>query len=54
MPPDEERPEVDRRAVEVLRTVVVRGALDVELLNEVAGAVTAPARSAAVMLSSGV
>ncbi|HEX6629163.1 MAG TPA: hypothetical protein VF105_14530, partial [Gemmatimonadaceae bacterium] len=50
MPPDE----LLRRAVEVLRTVVVRG---VEVLrNAVVGAVVVatPARSAAVMLSSGV
>jgi len=43
---------VERRAVEVLRTVV-RGALDV-LLRAVAGAATTPARSAALMLSSAV
>ena len=51
MPPEE----VLRRAVDVLRTVVVRG-VDAVLLNAVVGAVVVavPARSAAVMLSSGV
>ncbi|HEY3133728.1 MAG TPA: hypothetical protein VGJ47_03790 [Gemmatimonadaceae bacterium] len=49
MPPEE----VERRAVLVLRTVV-RGAVDV-LLRAVGAVVAAtPARSAAVILSSGV
>jgi hypothetical protein len=48
VPPDE----LLRRVVVALRTVV-RGAVDV-LLNAVGFAVAVPARSAAVMLSSGV
>jgi hypothetical protein len=49
--PDE--PELERRVVVVLRTVV-RGAVDVLLRAVGAVDVATPARSAAVMLSSGV